>query len=283
MFTECIFDPHGLSLNGAIGLAHGPPLLFLHGVARGWRDFAPLFPAVMPRWQPIGLDFRGHGRSARAPGKYRVIDYVDDAVAVLTGLHEPAVVYGHSLGALVAVAAAASAPERVRAVVLEDPPGSWLLSNIRETPFFAQFKAMQILAGDTVSIPELAKQMAGIPLPGQGGTTLRLGDLRDAASLRFAARCLKDADPDVLTPLIAGKWLDGFDLESAMRGVKCPALLLRGDDTKGGMLNRTEAERWAAWMADATLIDVSGVGHLIHWLETGTTVRLLLSFLESLR
>lgn len=283
MFTECIFDPHGLSLNGAIGPANGPPLLFLHGVTRAWRDFAPLFPPVCMRWQPVGLDFRGHGRSARAPGKYRVIDYIDDAVAVLTGLHEPAVIYGHSLGALVAVAAAASAPNLVRGVILEDPPGSALLSNIRDTAYFAQFKAMQVLAGDTFAIPELARQMAGIPLPGQGGATVRLGELRDAASLRFAARCLKDADPDVLTPVIAGKWLDGFDVESSMRGVKCPALLIRGDDAKGGMLNRTEAEQWVAWMADATLIDVPGIGHLIHWLDTETTVRLLLSFLESLR
>ncbi len=67
MFTECIFDPHGLGLKGAIGAANGPPLVFLHGVLRGWHDFAPLFAAVQPRWQPVAVDFRGHGRMPGPP------------------------------------------------------------------------------------------------------------------------------------------------------------------------------------------------------------------------
>jgi pimeloyl-ACP methyl ester carboxylesterase len=283
MFTECIFDPHELGLKGAIGAANGPPIVFLHGVLRGWGDFAPLFPAVLPRWRPVAVDFRGHGRSARAPGNYLVIDYVEDALAVLTSLDEPAVLFGHSLGALAAAGAAAHTPGKVRAIVLEDPPSALLLANIRETSFFSQFTAMKVLAGDLVPVPELARQLAALPITGPGGTTQRLGDFRDAASLRFLARCLKDVDPEVLTPLNSGRWLEGYDVEATMRGVKCPALILRGDEAKGGMLNRREAEQWAAWMSDATLIDVPGVGHLIHWMETETTIRLLLSFLESLR
>lgn len=283
MFTECIFDPHGSGLNGAIGQSNGPPIVFLHGVLRGWGDFSPLYHAVLPRWRPVAVDFRGHGRSARSPGNYHVIDYVEDALAVLASLDEPAVVFGHSLGALTAAGAAARAPDKIRAVILEDPPAASLLNNIQNSAYFSQFSAMKVLAGDSVSVPELARQLAAVPLSGPGGTTQRLGDFRDAASLRFLARCLKDVDPEVLTPLNAGRWLDGYDVEATMRGVKCPALILRGDEARGGMLNRHEAEQWAAWMSDATLIDVPGVGHLIHWMETETTIRLLLSFLESLR
>lgn len=282
MFTECIFDPHGLGLKGAIGHANGPPVVFLHGVLRGWRDFAPLYPAVQPRWQPMAVDFRGHGQSARAAGKYRVIDYVDDALAVLANLGEPAVVYGHSLGALTAAAAAAKAPKSVRALVLEDPPSANLLNHFSQSKFVSQFTAMKILAGDSVPIPELTRRLATIPLTGPGGAMLKLGDLRDAASLRFLARCLKDVDPEVLTPLNADRWLEGCEIETIMRHVKCPAMILRGDEAKGGMLGREEAEQWAAWMSDTMLIDVP-TGHLIHWMETETTIRLLLSFLESLR
>ena len=55
------------------------------------------------------------------------IDYARDAAAVLRSLREPAVVCGHSLGALVAGVVAAQLPERVRAVVLEDPPAPSVL------------------------------------------------------------------------------------------------------------------------------------------------------------
>ena len=61
----------------------------------------------------------------------------------------------------------------------------------------------------------------------------------------------------------------------------CPTLLLRGDDRLGGMLARPHAEEMAAAMADCTLIDVPGVGHLIHWLRAEDTLRLVVGFLES--
>ena len=112
------------SLNCARGPAHGPPVLFLHGVLRCWQDFLPLIPSLSLRWQVHALDFRGHGRSAPRTFHYRVRDYVEDAEAFL--LHAcpaPAVVCGHSLGAMVALAAAAGpAADRCRALLLEDPP-----------------------------------------------------------------------------------------------------------------------------------------------------------------
>ena len=82
----------------------------------------------MTRWHLHLIDHRGHGGSGRAPGQYRVVDHVEDALTVLNWLGRPAVLFGHSLGALVAAAAAAARPELVRAVVLEDPPSDGFLS-----------------------------------------------------------------------------------------------------------------------------------------------------------
>src|SRR5438045_742737 len=105
MWSEQQFPGPDTSLNTATGPASGPPLVFLHGVTRRWQDFLTLVPALTGRWQVHGLDFRGHGGSGRVPNKYRIIDYVQDAVSVLrTRVAEPAVLYGHSLGALVAAA-----------------------------------------------------------------------------------------------------------------------------------------------------------------------------------
>ena len=56
----------------------------------------------------------------------------------------------------------------------------------------------------SLSIPQ------DLTTPGKAGS-IRLGDTRDMASLRFTARCLKQLHRDVLSPIVAGRWLEGFD------------------------------------------------------------------------
>jgi len=271
-----------MSLNGAVGPGSGPPLFLLHGVTRRWQDFLTFLPALTLRWQVFALDFCGHGGSNRRPGNYRVIDYARDFMTFLGPQDsKPVVIYGHSLGALVAAAVAAQLPGSVRALILEDPPTPSLMRNLRATPFYAFFSGMQPLAGSKRPIPEIAQALAELRVPGNGGD-VRLGDLRDATALRFSARCLADLDAEVLTPLLEDRWLDGYDVTQVFGGVTCPVLLLRADDHCGGMLLRRDAEVLAKDMQDCTLIDLPGTGHLLHWLATDTVLRLTVGFLESL-
>ena len=146
MFDERSVAGEGGMLNVAFGRREGPPLLFLHGLGRCGRDFAPLFAGLAPWGRPIAVDHRGHGRSGRT-ADYRVVDYVADAIAVLRTLEQPAVLIGHSLGALTALGVAAAEPERVRGAVLLDPPGPGFLANLDATPYAPMWRAMQRLAG----------------------------------------------------------------------------------------------------------------------------------------
>jgi hypothetical protein len=57
-------------------------------------------------------------------------------------------------------------------------------------------------------------------------------------------------------------------------------LLLQADTTAGGMLIDTDADRLAA-LPDCCHVRFPGVGHLIHWLQPETTLRLVMGFLES--
>jgi pimeloyl-ACP methyl ester carboxylesterase len=282
MFTQSFRDVGSVMLNVAVGPANGPPLVLLHGVLRGWRDFAPLWPALLPRWQLHGIDLRGHGQSGRCPSNYRVTDHAGDGIALVRQLPGNVVLFGHSLGALVAAAVAASLPDRVRAIILEDPPSRTFLANVRESAWYSVWTGMQRLAerkGRPTS--ELACELAELRLPAGGGE-VRLGDIRDPTSLRFSARCLEHVDPGVLTPLLEDRWLEGYDSEKIWRGVRCPTLILRGEEHNGGMLSRADAEELLIWMADGLLVDVPGAGHLIHWQQPATTARLCLGFLESL-
>lgn len=106
------------------GLTKNPAVLMLHGLS-GTRDtWAEAVDRLVDRFQVWTLDFRGHGHSDRAD-RYLLADYLSDAEAVLAVIDRPAVVVGHSLGAVTAGALAQTPHPLVRAVFLEDPP--WYL------------------------------------------------------------------------------------------------------------------------------------------------------------
>lgn len=284
MLHEQTFSIGTLRLNFVTGPEHGPPLLFFHGVTRRWQSFVPLIPALAPRWHLHLLDHRGHGKSGRANGDYLVTDYVRDAVAFIEQqFSEPVVLYGHSLGAMVAAAVAAAIPQQVRGVVLEDPPFGTMGSRISQTILLSYFAGVQLFAGSELPVQEIARQLAEtrLSIPGQT-MSVKLGDTRDPASLHFTARCLKQLDRDVLSPIVAGHWLDGFDWQALVAKVTCPTLLLQADSTAGGMLTEEDAVTTERLMANCCRVTLPNTGHLIHWLRTETCLQLVNSFLESL-
>jgi pimeloyl-ACP methyl ester carboxylesterase len=282
-------------LSQRLATAHGPTIhvstndpadlsiFFFHGVGRCWRTFLPLIPAIAERWPILALDQRGHGESDRA-GRYLVADYFADAVSVVKELAERTVVlYGHSLGALVAAMVAAELPDLVSAVVLEDPPSPGFLDDLKHTAYLSTFRVMRANAGPTnASTDTVARRLADSMIERPDGTTIRLGELRDAVSLRFAARCLRDVDPAVYDPILAGRWLDGIDWWERVTAIRCPTLLLHGDVAAGGMLPSADANELARRIPDLTAMRLAGAGHVLHWQHTATVANHLIGFLESL-
>lgn len=280
---EQTFQAGPLTLNYARGPGAGTPLVFLHGAARVWQDFQPIFPDILPRWPVFALDHRGHGRSQRSDsGSYHVIDYVPDALAFLeTVVGEPAVLIGHSLGGMIAAAVAAQAPERVRAVVLEDPPFEMMGPRIDETLFPSLFKAYRAVAGVDRPVDEVARDLGQAPIsrPGQVDPS-RLCEVRDPAAIRLSAVCLRRLDPAVLAPIVAGRWLDGFDVAATLSRVSCPALFLQADFSTGGALPDDYAEHLASLLPRGTLVRLPGAGHMIHWSRAEEMARVVAGFLE---
>jgi pimeloyl-ACP methyl ester carboxylesterase len=103
----------------------GAPVVLLHGLAgaaQNWRDVAVL---LAPDHRVVAPDLPGHGGSpplAGAPGLDGFADAVAAAVDEL-GAAGPALVVGHSFGAHVALALAASRQDQVRALLLVAPSG----------------------------------------------------------------------------------------------------------------------------------------------------------------
>ncbi|WP_461786221.1 alpha/beta fold hydrolase [Prosthecobacter sp.] len=242
----------------------GPVLLMLHGVTRCGADWEPLLPVLAAHWQVIALDQRGHGTSPRA-GSYLVTDYVADVVSfVQEETAAPVVVFGHSLGAMVAAAVAAELPDRVRGIILEDPPFHTMGNRIAGSAWQAQFTGMREAARKGGSVEEITDALADIRLPASGGGFKRLGDLRERTSLAWSAECLSQLDPEVLTPVIEGRWLDGYDFPSLLAGLRCTTLLLQADPSAGGALTDADAESLMSIVSNCQHVRFPGCGHNLH-------------------
>ena len=282
--NEYILNRRGDRLNVATTGTPGQVLVLFHGVTRRWQDFVPLIPTLAARWEIHALDFPGHGGSDRIKGEYRTVDYVEQAIWFVEQLDRPVVLIGHSLGAMVTAAVAAAAPERVRAIVLEDPPFETMGSRMAQTPLLSYFKGIQALLEPGKSVAQYARELAKLRFGPPGDERLlRLGDLRDPTALRFAASCLARVDPAVMPPIVEQRWLEGYDFHGLLSKIRCPVLLLQADKAVGGMLIDDDAESIESTVEDCTRIRFDDVGHLIHWNRTEETLKLVTGFLESLK
>ncbi|MBV8909135.1 MAG: alpha/beta hydrolase [Gammaproteobacteria bacterium] len=103
--------------------AGAPVVLCLHGLMRNGRDFGKLAAQLAVRYRVVVPDVRGRGLSARDPNfrNYQIPVYLQDLTALLTQLGAPRVaIIGTSMGGLMAIALAASAPQWLTAIVLND-------------------------------------------------------------------------------------------------------------------------------------------------------------------
>ena len=127
--SRFITAPDGLRLHARLYEAPGEacPVLCLPGLARTALDFDPLARALSegrhgPPRRVAALDYRGRGGSDPDPaGRYDVMVENGDVLAVAAALDiSEAVVVGTSRGGLHAMILAASKPELLRGVVLND-------------------------------------------------------------------------------------------------------------------------------------------------------------------
>ncbi|HET9600734.1 MAG TPA: alpha/beta hydrolase [Acidimicrobiales bacterium] len=105
-----------------VGPEGGAVVVLVHGSmdrASGMRGVAR---RLEDEFRVVLYDRRGYGRSRSVGGPYGIATQVDDLVEVLQG--RPAVVFGHSLGGDIALAAAGR-PDLVRAVGAYEPPMPW--------------------------------------------------------------------------------------------------------------------------------------------------------------
>lgn len=103
-------------------------VLLLHGLTEAGTAWPDLVEHWGGTYRILAPDLRGHGASPRfTPEELGRTSEVmlADVLALLAAEPEPVVLVGHSLGGNLALHAALARPDRVRALVLEDPASPW--------------------------------------------------------------------------------------------------------------------------------------------------------------
>lgn len=221
-------------------------ILVLHGLmgrASTWWSHS--------RWladfgRVVGVDARGHGDSP-ASGPWRTERFVADLVEVVEALElAPVTVIGHSMGGLHGWELAASRPDLVSALVVEDmapdhrgrTPDDWT----------AWFAAMPAAFASVAAV----RDAFGHPRASAG---------------EYLAECVREG-PDGYRLLtdpeeagrIAAEW-GRRDFWPGVRAVRCPTLLLQAEESP---IAGEQMPLMASAMTDARHVLVPGTGHLLH-------------------
>jgi pimeloyl-ACP methyl ester carboxylesterase len=239
-----------------------PPVLLLHGIASSTKTWDWLVATLTSTHCVLRLDFRGHGRSSRAPGAYQMADYLSDAVAVCEQLaNGPCVVVGHSLGGATAAALAQQRPDLVSGVVLEDPP-MFFAEGLGENELMGAFRLMResvpMLQEQKVTIDVLVPLIAAIP----SATGEPLGEVIHPDAIEATAASLLLLDATVLDPVLEGRVVAAFD---PAQPIPVRTLVLAADPSSPDAVVRpADIERLARSSPGAEVRVISGAGHLIH-------------------
>ncbi len=278
MFQEKFFDTGKVKINYLDdGSSSIEPLVMLHGGTWCWQEYLSLIPSLSQRWHTYALDLRGNGRSGWVAGQYRLEDFTEDTVAFVKQLNVPAVLIGHSIGGVIVLMAAASCPEKVKALIIEDSPLTLenykrIIDSSRE-----MFGLWLDLKKSAQSEKELSLALADKCKDYPGVTS---------SWILFFAGCLWQLDPTFFDALLYdfGGFTRGYDYKKILAKIHCPVLFIRGETELGAVMTDDEILWLKQNCGNVHYAQIKGVGHLLHLQDQGQTPVLteMMAFLERL-
>jgi pimeloyl-ACP methyl ester carboxylesterase len=265
------FDDTPIAVS-TFGAANAPACVFLHGFTLT-RDIwhYQLRDLQYGRLRLIAYDARGHGLSGRARGPggetaYTATTLARDLGAVLDHLHvHDAVVVGHSMGGMAALAFAEEFPAdvgaRVRGLVLLNTTFTSSLGAWREDrPRFKAVRAslqgvMEWVARDPHRLDRLRMRANDLTM---FATRVGFGSRPAPAHVAFTRRLIDTVHSETIAAAMVG--LESYDTLHILEKIDVPVLVCAGekDVITPAWLSREMAER----IPDARLVIFADTGHM---------------------
>jgi len=242
-------DVNGLRLAYVDFGGSGPALLLLHGLFGRATTWAQTAAWLTPHFHVVGLDQRGHGLSDKPEKAYSRDEFVDDAIGVMERLDlGPAVIVGHSMGALNAWVLAARRPDLVRGLVLEDQSaatgdprgGAWVSDWLSKwpVPFLTMAAVREYFHGVRPSFADYFSEVM-VETP-EGYRPL------------FETRHMVQAADQIN---VRDHWQE-------IDQVGCPALVVKGGESDAP---REELQEMARRIPGGRYAEVAGAEHVVHY------------------
>ncbi len=242
-----------------------PPVVLAHGFTDDGLCWTPVAQQLEQDYDLIMVDARGHGKSDAPEGGYDSLRQACDLAGVIAhlGLEHPAVL-GHSMGAATALVLAGTSPDVPGAILLEDPP-AWWMPGSRQPPredWSARMRewidGMKRKTRDEL----ISEQRAQSP----GWSDAELGPWADS-KLRLSPRVLNRSGGEPL------------DWPPILRNVRCPALLITGDPSRGAIVTEEQAAVLHEFVPQLEVVRIAGAGHNIRRDRPEEYLRAVRSFL----
>jgi pimeloyl-ACP methyl ester carboxylesterase len=265
----------------------GEPVILVHGSLSDLRTWDAQAPALAARHHVIRYSRRFHwpNPTMREGDTYRMEQHIDDLRRLIeTVAGGSAHLVGNSWGAYVSLMLAMRHPERVRSLVLEEPPLLPLFVGAPPSPA----RLLPLFFTRPRTAVAFVKAIATGLAPAE--SALKKGD-RDGAMVKFARMCVGPAYFDKMTPARMEQArqnmaaLEGDITGNAMlpvipaevRKVTAPTLVIVGEHTSPILYRVTE--RLAELLPNVKRVAISNASHLMHEDNPDETNRAMLDFL----
>ena len=239
-----------------------------HGITASAMAYGAVARHLPPEWTLLAADLRGRGHSADLPGPYGMVRHARDVCAVAEHAGAGRVVLvGHSMGAFVAVLAAATTPELFERLVLVDgglplavPDGADLDAVLDATLGPAIARLSQTFADEPAYLDFFRAHPALGPHWNADAEAYVAYDLTGPAGAmrsRVKAEAVRQDGRELLTT--------ATETAAALRALAVPALLLTAPDGMFGapppFVPEAAVAHWRGELADLRTELVPGTNH----------------------
>ncbi len=226
-----------------------PKLVLAHGLTDSGACWYELAGDLEADYDLIMYDAYGHGKSSRVDPNMR-FDLVEDLHELINALElERPGVMGHSMGANTAATFAAKYPDRLSALVLEDPPWSDMPFDAEDVKSTMQQWKKHNLSIKEKSIKELMKKQK------------KEAPKWEEAILEPWAEAKMDLDPNFFDafPIKENDW------HALAKSIPVPTLVIAGDHELGAIITPKMGIEAVEIMNKCEFGHISAAGHCIRY------------------